>query len=65
MLNLVKMDLYRLFKSKPFIICLAISALLALASTPIEKAFSLLAAALAGEGAADLFDKQEKCRPSS
>ena len=60
MLNLIKMDLYRLFKSKPFIICLAISALLALASTPIEKAFSLLAAALAGEGAADLFDKQEK-----
>ena len=35
--NLLRMDLYRMTKAKSFIVCLAVSFLLALSSTPLEK----------------------------
>jgi len=51
--NLIKMDLYRMNKAKSFRVCLILVFVLALASTPLEKALTLLAKSLAPDETAD------------
>ncbi len=55
MLNLIKMDLYRLSKAKSFRVCLIIAAVFALGHTPIAKLLSVLGRLLGSE--IDLFRK--------
>ena len=44
--KLIRMDLYRLFKSRPFIVCLLLALALALFSAPLEKLMFMLATSL-------------------
>ena len=50
MVNLIRMDLYRMRKSTNFIVLVILAFLLAASQTPIEKLLSMLAEAIAGEG---------------
>ena len=49
MVNLIRMDLYRMRKSKAFIVCLALVFVLGLLSAPLEKLLFTLARSLSNE----------------
>ena len=49
MANLIRMDLYRMVRSRTFIVCLLLSLVLAIAWAPLEKGLSLLSGALNGD----------------
>ena len=44
--NLIRMDLYRMWKTRPFYICLILYAVLALVGAPLEKVLFMLAGSL-------------------
>ena len=56
--NLIKMDLYRMRRSRGFWICLILAFVFALSMTPLEKALTTLASLLSGEK--NTFDAQAK-----
>ena len=47
--KLLRMDLYRMLKSKAFLICLAVAFVLALANAPVAKLMYTLANSLSSE----------------
>ena len=47
--KLIRMDLYRLLKSKAFLVCLSLTFLLALADAPLAKLLITLAKSLSPE----------------
>ena len=49
MVNLIRMDLYQMRKSKAFIVCLILAFALALSSSPLEKLLFVLARSLSNE----------------
>ncbi|MBQ9408117.1 MAG: hypothetical protein IJU28_01820 [Clostridia bacterium] len=49
MANLIRMDIYRIFKTKAFWVCMIIAAVAALGMTPFERLMWLLARALSSE----------------
>ncbi|MBR6707880.1 MAG: hypothetical protein IKI84_14570 [Clostridia bacterium] len=49
MVNLIRMDLYRMRKSKAFIVCLILAFVLALSSAPLEKVLFMVAKSLSNE----------------
>ena len=56
MVNLIRMDLYRMRKAKSFIVCLILIFVLALASAPLEKLLFTLARSLSNEINETFFD---------
>lgn len=47
--KLIRMDLYRMLRSRPFIVCLALAFILALASAPLARLMFTLASSLSSE----------------
>ena len=65
MLNLFRMDLYRMIRAKSFLIVLALSALLSLCSTPAEWALFQLARLIGGrDGSTRALAGRRSCPPS-
>ena len=58
MANLIRMDLYRMWKAKAFRICLILTFVLSLAQMPLLKLLSDLGRMLSPDSAADLFPKE-------
>ena len=59
MANLIRMDLYRMRKSKAFLVCLLLAFLLALASAPFGKLLFTLASSLSSDDIREAYPAEE------